>query len=226
MVQHVLLLAVAAPLLALAEVVPAMCWLLPPAGRRRVLARWGRVRREVAGPRWPQWLGLAMVVQMATMVVWHLVGPYDAAARNQAVHFAEHATFLVTATVFWWMAVQARRGIRSGAALIAVFVDSLAAIAIGAALLLAPEPLYPAYAIAQGTGALADQQLAGVVMWAYGGLAALAVGVGSFVSWLRSVEAADRMPATSGSGWTSSEVVPSTGSASPAARSRQMRHVR
>ena len=56
MVQHVLLLAVAAPL-ALGSVVPALAGALPPVSRRKVLRVWGPVhlRLSGAGGRWSWW---------------------------------------------------------------------------------------------------------------------------------------------------------------------------
>ena len=54
---------------------------------------------------------------------------------------------------------------------------------------LARTPWYPAYA---GADALADQQLAGVVMWAYAGLAAVVGGTVVVVRWLGALDR--RMP--------------------------------
>ena len=199
MTQHVLLLAVAAPLLALGEAVPVLAWALPPRARTRVLRRWRPMRRELGGPRWPQWVAVFLVVQLVTMLGWHLRGPYDAAATHPLLHLAEHASFVVTAALFCWMVLCARRR-TSGAAVLAVFIDSLGAIAIGAALILSPSPLYPLYAARQGAGALADQQLAGVIMWAYGGALSLVMGIGVFAVWLRRLDREELAPRTSRSG--------------------------
>ena len=48
-----------------------------------------------------------------------------------------------------------------------------------AAMVLSPRAWYPTYP------RLADQELAGVVMWAFGGMAAVIAGAGLFASWLR-----------------------------------------
>ena len=53
------------------------------------------------------------------------------------------------------------------------------------ALTLASTPWYSSYG---RVDELADQQLAGVVMWAYGGLAAVIGGVALGVGWLRAAE--------------------------------------
>jgi len=231
MVQHLLLLAVASPLLALSEPVPAFAWALPVGRRRRAMARWGRLRRELGGPRWPQWLAITLLAQVAAMVAWHLSGPYDAAVRVQWLHALEHLCFVVTATAFWWVALRARGRARRGPAVIAIFLSSLAAIGLGAAFLVSPTPLYPLYARRDGAGAIADQQLAGVVMWAYGGVAALAVGLGSFVAWLRSLERAESPsptspPLPSSGPSTAPPAGRPSGSGASLLRSRQMRQVR
>ena len=51
---------------------------------------------------------------------------------------------------------------------------------------LAGHPWYPAYA--KAAGAVEDQQVAGVVMWAVGGLAQLVAGCALFAAWLGFVE--------------------------------------
>ncbi len=107
------------------------------------------------------------------------------------MHLLEHASFVVTSAAFFWVALRARRR-ASGLAIMAVFIDSLGAIAIGAALIVDPSPLYPLYAIGHSTAdALADQQLAGVIMWAYGGALSLVVGIGAFAAWLRRLDRAE-----------------------------------
>jgi cytochrome c oxidase assembly factor CtaG len=69
-----------------------------------------------------------------------------------------------------------------GGAVAAVFVAALPGTALGAALTLAAKPWYPDYP------SLADQQLAGVVMWGFAGLAYVLAAAVVFGMWLRSVE--------------------------------------
>ena len=73
--------------------------------------------------------------------------------------------------------------------MVAVFLATLPAMALGVAMTLARTAWYPAYAT-RSSQPLVDQQLAGVVMWAYGGLAAVIGGVALFMRWLRGVERA------------------------------------
>jgi cytochrome c oxidase assembly factor CtaG len=91
---------------------------------------------------------------------------------------------VITAFVLWDALFRLRSAERGGA-VVALFVAGLPAMAYGVGLTLAHHPWYATYR--DGTD-LADQQLAGVVMWAYGGLAAVIGGVWLGVDWLRTVE--------------------------------------
>jgi cytochrome c oxidase assembly factor CtaG len=168
MVQHVLLVSVAAPLLA--------------AGRP--LAAVGLTWRR---PRPRPWLVLALagVVQVATLCAWHIPALYDAALRHDQVHALEHASLLLTAVAFW-AALDSLGGEAAGAGVGALFVVTLPAMALGVAMTLARTPWYPAYA--HTADPLADQQMAGVVMWAYAGLAAVLAGVILVVKWFGRLE--------------------------------------
>jgi putative membrane protein len=180
MIQHVLLLVVAAPLMALGAPLPTLLWSLPGQGRARASVPWRRVLRS-HGRRWPAWALGSLMVASAVMVGWHAPTLYDAALRHEAVHALEHLSFLATATAFWW-AVGVGSARPRGAAVAVVFVAALPGTALGAALTLAGRPWYAGYP------SLADQQLAGVVMWAFAGLAYVLMAAVLFGVWLRGVE--------------------------------------
>ncbi len=67
----------------------------------------------------------------------------------------------------------------------------MAAAALGAVLTFAPAPLYPDHALASGNP-LADQQLAGLVMWIPMDVVLLGLAVSVFLRWLTGLE--DRTP--------------------------------
>jgi putative membrane protein len=182
MVQHVLLLSVAAPLLALGKPIPTLLWALPRTSRRRMLA----VRRRLLthhDQHYILWVAALLALQAATMWSWHLPGAYQAALRDPAVHALEHLSFLFTATAAWWSVVAGRRS-RRGAAAIAALMGSAPGLILGSAMVLGPNPWYPHYITGTRAAALVDQQLAGVIMWAFGGMATVIVGAGLFASWL------------------------------------------
>jgi cytochrome c oxidase assembly factor CtaG len=168
MVQHVLLVSVAAPLLVAGRPLDVA---LP--GRRWSIGRPGAL------------LAAAGVVQVGTLLVWHVPTLYDAALAHDPVHGLEHITLLLSAVALW-AALGRLGGEAAGAGVAVLFVISLPAMALGVAMTLARTPWYPAYA--GGGDPLTDQQLAGVVMWAYGGLLAVAGGVLLGVDWLRRAE--------------------------------------
>jgi putative membrane protein len=172
MAQHVILLAVAAPLLAvgLGPSLPA----LPHSG---------------GGMGWLAWTGVAVTLQTAVMWAWHAPWLFQSALRNPPVHVVEHAMFLGSAFLFWW-AVAAGRQARLGAAVLVVFLAAMPGTALGALLTLASHPWYPAYAHESARAALADQQLAGVVMWAFGGFAYVIAAAALFAVWMRGLEGA------------------------------------
>ena len=192
MTQHVLLLVVAAPLLVLGAPLPALVWALPDRWRPRAAAAWRAVLRSQRGAGWARWVIAALLLQGTAITVWHAPGPYQAADRNQALHAFEHVSYLATAMLFWWALVAGRRS-RFGAGVVALFVGSLPCTAVGALLTLADHPWYRDYVHGSVASALSDQQLAGVVMWAFGGTVYVVAAAALFATWLAGIEKA--MPA-------------------------------
>jgi cytochrome c oxidase assembly factor CtaG len=178
MLQHVLLLLVAPPLLALARPWNRM-WRGFPLGLRRRIARdvthgrWsGGVHRtaRVLGAPIPSWLLFTI-----TLVAWHLPVAYDATLRSPGIHALEHALFFGTGLLFWTRVIDSppwRSSLPEGAR--AVYVASALVVSWMLALVLAlsTSPLYAPYAAEAarpgGITALADQQLAAGVMWVPG----------------------------------------------------------
>ena len=156
MVQHVLLVSVAAPLFA--------------AGHpfRRLGGLW-------SGPRLGAGLTITVagVVQVGVLVGWHLPALYDAALENETstASSTSRCSRLPSSSVVSWPLERGGRGRRR---VRAVRRDTPGH-GLGVAMTLARTPWYAAYA-AEDPHALADQQLAGVVMWAYAGLAAFVGG--------------------------------------------------
>lgn len=187
MVQHVLLVGVAAPLIAAGAPLPTLLWALPSRWRRRVVPLWRKAAVSHAGPAWVRWTAAGLVLQVGALWAWHAPVLYQAALASEALHALEHASFLLTAVVFWWAVAGARHRSAGGAAVVAAFVGSLPATALGALMTLSRRPWYPVYAGDQAA-ALEDQQVAGVVMWGVGGIAAVVAAVVFFAAWLAALE--------------------------------------
>jgi putative membrane protein len=180
MVQHVLLLVVAAPLLAVGAPLPAILWALPVAWRERGLAMWRAALRS-HNRSWGAWAAATLVAQGMVMLVWHAPVLYRGALHHEVLHVLEHAGYLTTGTVFAW-AVGVGSAHRHGAAVPVLFVAALPGTALGAALTLAGTPWYAEYP------SMAGQQLAGVVMWGFAGLAYVLAAACLFGLWLASLE--------------------------------------
>jgi len=161
MAQHLLLVSLAAPLLA--------------GGRPLDLAR-AVVGVGRGTPPTVFSLTCAALVQVTVLMCWHIPVVFEAAARSEPLHAVEHLTMLLASFVLWSQLLKTAGAVR-GAALIVLFVIGLPPMAYGVGLAFAPAPWYSTYT-------LADQQMAGVLMWAYGGTAATVGAVLLFASWL------------------------------------------
>ena len=197
MVQHLLLILAAAPLLVCgAPALPAV-WALPRASRRAIGKWWhGAValRAVVHAVTTP---GAAFVLHFVAVWFWHMPAPYQAALRAPGVHALEHISFLGTALVFWWtVATPLGRPRASEATGLAMIVGTLVhSGALGALLMFARAPWYPAHdagARAWGMTPMDDQQLAGLIMWIPAGAVYVAAAGWRFVEWMRRDERQQR----------------------------------
>jgi putative membrane protein len=201
MLQHVLLLTVAPPLILLGRPWPRMWRALPLQSRTRIgraLARagWTAPLRALARPL-PAW-----VLFNATIVAWHIPAAYNATLNSNAIHQLEHAMFFFCGLLFW------ARVIDPGPLRPRLIWPTRIAYAVGAmvvgwclaiTLVLVPQPLIAHYAALAhrpgGISALDDQQLAAGVMWVPGSLAyTIAMMIGVY-RWLEP-ETRARPPAT------------------------------
>jgi putative membrane protein len=190
MVQHLLLMLVAGPVLILGAPLAPLLWALPEASRRALGGWWKR-----AGPLRAVWCAVSRplvvwTLQAIALWAWHLPGPYQAALQNDLVHAAEHASFLITALLFWWtLAHSGGRGVLGyGAGIVYGFTTGVQSSVLGALITFAPQPWYPAYAESAavwGLTPLRDQELAGLIMWVPAGTVYLLAALALFALWLR-----------------------------------------
>jgi putative membrane protein len=175
MVQHLLLVAIAAPLFALAAPVTLVLRVVSPATRARIVLPVLRSRLVgvVTHPL------VAWIVFAAVMWGTHFSPLFDAALENPLIHHFEHALYLGAAMLFWWPVVAADP-IRHRLGWTARIVYLGTALPwnsfLGVAIYFAPNVLYPHYVTtvrSWGPTPLLDQQAAGAVMWVGGDLAFL-----------------------------------------------------
>ena len=194
MVQHVLLMMVAPPLLLVGRPWPRIVRPLP-LGLRRPLARGvlaGPALEPVrVGARWIARPLPSFVLFNATLLVWHLPALYDLTLRDGPVHDLEHFLFFGTALLFWvhlLPAASARPQLADGARAVYGIAALLVSWILAIVLAFAPEPVYGGYAaLAQrpgGLSALGDQQLAAGVMWVPGSVPYCIVLVLAALRWL------------------------------------------
>jgi cytochrome c oxidase assembly factor CtaG len=185
MLQHMLLIGVAAPALLLADPLPVVLWALPAPARHgigRLLGARGPLRGALRGLTG---MPAAAVVYAAVLWGWHYPPAYDAALADPLLHHLEHLTFFAAALVFWWPVIapapRVRRPASPEARIAYVLLGAIQGTVLGLLLTLSPTVWYRTYAAAApsaGLIALDDQALGGVVMWAVGGLVdMLAVGL-------------------------------------------------
>ncbi|HEV7718352.1 MAG TPA: cytochrome c oxidase assembly protein [Arsenicitalea sp.] len=171
MLEHEVLMALAPPLLVLARPGIAMLWSLPLSARRGLGAVSGGLSglwRILTEP----WVATAL--HALALWAWHAPALYDAALENEGLHWLEHFCFLGTALPFWW-ALFAGRAYRQGfgAAIFYLFITASHSAFLGILIALAKQPLYPVQTEAAarwGLAPMADQQLAGLIMWVPGGM--------------------------------------------------------
>lgn len=188
MVQHMVLVVVAAPALIASRPVRYLGHAVPPPARRWA----GRTTHRVVGRSWrsPLVVGIATV---ATFVIWHVPALYEAAVRSDPVHALEHGSFLAVALGSWGL-ILGRQPAGTRAAL--AFAIFLVGGALGALLTFSGSVLYPVHGsgpVLWGLDPLSDQRLAGVIMWIPSGTVYVIAFCVLFLTWMRALDA--RMPA-------------------------------
>lgn len=181
MLEHELLMLIAAPLLVLSRPLGTMMWAFP-AGGRRALAAAARSAIVTVPHRVLSGAVVATTVQAVVLFAWHAPALFDLALDNEVCHAVQHACFLVSALYFWTAMFPARER-RYGVATLSLFVTATISGVLGALMAFAQSPWYARYAelgmAPFGLTATEDQQLAGLLMWIPGGtvhaLAALAL---------------------------------------------------
>lgn len=187
MIEHEILMVIAAPLFVLSKPLAPLLWALP----QKLRASVGRalVRSIVLLPVRKAATNqlVATGLHGATLWLWHAPSLYDAALAETPVHWLQHLSFLGTAIIFWWALLFGRGRQGNGAAILYLFATTLHSGFLGILLSFAREPLY----LSQGLGAanwgfsaLEDQQLAGLIMWVPAGMLYVAAALVLAAAWI------------------------------------------
>jgi cytochrome c oxidase assembly factor CtaG/ferredoxin len=176
MVQHLMLMLVAPPLILLgAPVLPLLRGLPRKFAHDGVgpFLSWPALRRFGDLLMHPVVCWLAMAVSLCA---WHVPAAFELALRSPAWHKVEHACFFGTSLLFWWHVVRpfpSRPHWPLWTAPLYLVAADLVNTALCAILAFSDKVLYPSYSTVPrlfGTTALSDQIAAGVIMWVPGSL--------------------------------------------------------
>jgi putative membrane protein len=171
MVQHLLLAAVAPPLLLLGFPELPLIRGLPQSFVRGFV---GPFLRSPWTRRFGRFIGnpaVCWLVATLTLLVWHIPAVFELALRWEWLHKLEHVSFLVAGSLFWWPVIQPRPSTPrwpEWAIPLYLFAATLPCDALSGFLTFCDRVIYPSYISAPrvfGLSALEDQQCAAALMW-------------------------------------------------------------
>jgi len=186
MVQHMLLIMFAPPLLLLGT--PG--WLLRPIVRQRAVFPIARALTRAL----PAGFLLNVV-----FTAYHWPRFYNAVAADHNLHIATHLIFIALAAIMWWPLVSPLAELPPlpyPLRMMYVFAQTIPGFILGTFITHAQTALYPTYALAPpvwGLSPLDDQRLGGLIMWVLGGLYLLFVFSAIFFAWAHKENVADEV---------------------------------
>ncbi len=176
MLQHLLLMMVAPPLLWLGSPLFPILRGLPAPIRTYWVAPWFRSPALRSFFGWLTSPAPAWLLYVATAWVWHLPALYELALRSTGWHYLQHLMFLGTALLFWYPVVQpypSRPSWSRWLLLPYLLLADVQNTVLAALLSFSTIVLYPHYEQVPrlgGLSALDDQSTAGVIMWVPGSI--------------------------------------------------------
>jgi cytochrome c oxidase assembly factor CtaG len=171
MIQHLLLMTAAAPLILLGAPVFTLRHGLPAWFIDRVLTPLSRsplprgLRRTVAHPVFCWFASTAVVMS------WHVPALFELGMRSEKLHGVEQLTFFAAGLLFWWPVIQPWPSASTcprWAIPFYLFLATLPCDALSAFLTFCDRVVYPHYLGSPRTfplSALGDQECAGALMW-------------------------------------------------------------
>lgn len=192
MVQHLILMLVAAPLMVLGIPMIVVLWGIPKPWRLTI-GRWQRhsgLRSTLALLRKPV---AVWILYVSVTWVWHLPSLYQASLRSDLLHSIQHISFLGTGVLYWWTLRHplGEKGEGYGMGILSLFGMVMQGSALGALLTFSKLGWYPVYELSVGWWGLTllqDQQLAGALMWVLGTVVYLSAVAALLVALLQHSE--------------------------------------
>lgn len=189
MIQHILLIFVAAPLIALAHPAYVLLWAVSRSWAKHlayVSHQQSVIRYIIKQLSQPF---VAWLLFILTIWLWHIPLLYEVALRNNLVHEAEHATLFMSALCFWLTIFSPFRH-QHGWSTTLLILTTVQGTALGVLFVFSTEPWYAHYlttTVNWGINPLEDQQIAGVLMWLSGGVLCTVLASLYFVKWFGAV---------------------------------------
>jgi len=192
MIQHMLLMQMAPPLLAAGAPVTTLLRAASPRARGRVVLPFlhSRLVGVVTHPV------VAWVVLAAVLWGTHYSAIYNAALLDENTHIAEHLLYLTAACLFWWPVFSpdpVRRRLATPIQIAYVLLQMPQMSFLAVTIMEAPRLLYPAYlnrSLVYGIDPLVDQQASGALMWVGGDMMFLMAAAVLVRRWMRESERA------------------------------------
>lgn len=219
MVQHLLLIMIAPPLLLVANPMPFMLWGLPTRWRKSVgklfshaLHRGSGFRQKLRVATQP---GIVWMVWVISLIGWHDPSLYDAALRYEWVHNLEHLSFFTASMLLWWHLTGAGPRLHKQFSLlgrIALLISLVPPnMMMGVVLAFAEDGFYSYYKAVPrlwGFDVLMDQQLGGLIMWIPGSMMYI---VATLILIGRLLSKEDQKPPLPESKWASPQTITAPG---------------
>jgi cytochrome c oxidase assembly factor CtaG len=171
MVQHLLLMTIAPPLILLSAPVPALVRGFPGRRLRRFIAqRVDAFAKRDSGPTYGQ-LTVCWLAATGTLAIWHVPAAFALAWRSGAWHLVEQISFMIAGLLFWWPIVQPWPSAPAGprwSLVLYLFLATLPCDILSGFLVFSDRVTYAVYLSPSPqsyAAVLADQQRAGALMW-------------------------------------------------------------
>ena len=193
MCQHLVLMLVIPPLLVWSRPALVGLWALPRGTRKSFVASvfvrgFTAIVKRLMHPL------ITAMLFLGAFLFWHLPRPYAWSLENEWLHTLEHTTFLFSALMFWSLVIEPSGRRRMGYLATMLYVAAIAVLSglPGALMVLSPVVLFRTPhdpSLAWGIAPIADQQIAGLIMWIPAGIFFLVP-----IAWLfvKSFESAER----------------------------------
>ena len=191
MIQHLLLMVAAVPLLVLGRPILTITSGFPPRARS-IAARVERASAVRLARKGIDNVVLVGIIQILVVWAWHVPALYQSALDDEWVHVLEHSTFFMAALAFWRLVLSARARPPYPARVLLIFVTGLQGAALGAIITLAGRALYAARSLGSEIWSLTpleDQALAGIIMWVLPGILYFVVMIVLLLRWFRQMDA-------------------------------------